>query len=204
MMKKRYYKKRFESLSSSAKADLLLLHRVVACLSQLCTRREGESHTFYPQSYSVKVGARRQYQFNSQINRGVSVPFGYVAHIMGDLSDSKSLADWYRRNPDHWRKRQKWKRFPTIARFHHIKELFMPDAEKAEDEIISSSRGIYGVSRRDNRMCSTLSIAIVRLMDNVLAWASGAADGIWVKFPMESSICASRSGLKVVLDVGGF
>ena len=132
------------------------------------------------------------------------MPFGYDAHIMGDLSDSKSLAGWYRRNPDHWRKRQKWKRFPTIARFHHIKELFMQDTEKAEDEIISSSRGIYGVTRRDNRMCSTLSIAIVHLMDNVLAWASGAADGIWVKFPLESSICASRSGLKVILDVGGF
>lgn len=132
------------------------------------------------------------------------MPFGYVAQIIGDFFNSKSLADWYRRNPDHWRKLLEWKRFPTIARFHHIKEQFKPDEDITEDEIISSSRGIYGVSQRDNRMCSTLSIAIVRLMDNVLAWASGAADGIWVKFPMESSICASRSGLKVVLDVGGF
>ena len=204
MMKKRYYKKRFESLSSSAKADLLLLHRVVACLSQLCTRREDELHTFYPQSYSVKVRARRQYRFNSQLNRGMSVPFGYVAQIIGDFFNSKSLADWYRRNPDHWRKRLEWKRFPTIARFHHIKELCMPDAEKAEDEIIASSSGIYGVSRRDNHMCSTPSIAIVRLMDNVLAWASGIAEGTWVKFPMVSSTCASRSSLKIVLDVGGF
>ena len=167
-------------------------------------KKKGKLHTFYPQSYSVKVGARRQYHFNSQLNQGMSVPFGYVAQIIGDFFDSKSLADWYRRNPDHWRKRLEWKRFPTIARFHHIKELCMLDVEKAEDEIIASSSGIYGVSRRDNRMCSTPSIAIVRLMDNVLAWASGTVEGTWVKFQMVSSTCASRSGLKIILDVGGF
>ena len=205
-MLKKFYRKRFHDLVPAAKADLLLLQRLVKCMNSTSgdfVYRVAVFRMWQPiRTYSHwnKSYWNKSYSWRHQYCRYKMD--GYGAILEGEPIYKCPIA--YKRK---WHGGSQGRRLSTIARFHHFHTERTTTV--SEDITVVTSIGHYDFQY--NR-CKP-SFAIIALMECVLAWLRHDETNLVYRrssnncshcLPFNTTTCSTRNALELALSIAGF
>lgn len=200
-MLKKFYRKRFHDLVPAAKADLLLLQRLVKCMNSTSgdfVYRVAVFRMWQPiRTYSCW---NKHYSWRHQYWRYKMD--GYEAFLEGEPIYKHPIM-----HKREWHGGGQGRRLSTIARFHHFHTERTEAA--SEDITVVASIGHYDFSY-DRRKPS---FAIIALMECVLAWLSHDETHLVHRrfsndclhcLPFSTTACSTRNALELALSIAGF
>ena len=201
-MLKKFYSKRFHDLVPAAKADLLLLQRLVKCMNST-------SENMY---YRVELFRMWQpIRTYSHWNKSYSWRHQYCSYKMdgyGAILECEPIYKCPITYKRKWHGGSQGRRLSTIARFHHF-HTERTATTVSEDITVVTSIGHYDVSC-DRRKPS---FAIIALMECVLAWLRhDETNLVYRRFsndhshclPFNTTACSTRNALELALSIAGF
>lgn len=201
-MLKKFYRKRFNDLVPAAKADLLLLQRLVKCMNST-----SENMYYRVELFRMWQPIRTYSHWNKSYSwRHKYCRYkidGYGAMLEGEPIYKCPIA--YKRK---WHGGSQGRRLSTIARFHHF-HTERTITTVSEDITVVASIGHYNFSY-DRRKPS---FAIIALMECVLAWLRhNETNLVYHRFsndrslclPFSTTACSTRNALELALSIAGF